>query len=62
MLSTSLLQELPDAAKMEALTASWQPYRSIGSWYMWRLVEAEGKRTPKKPAKRPAKAAAVATP
>lgn len=58
----SPMQELPDAAKMEALTASWQPYRSIGSWYMWRLVEAEGKRTPKKPAKRPAKAAAAATP
>ena len=59
MLSISLLQELPDAANMEALTASWQPYRSIGSWYMWRLVEAEGKRTPKKPAKRPVKAVPV---
>lgn len=53
------VQELPDVAKMEALTASWRPWRSIGSWYMWRLTEAEGKRSPKKPAKRPAKAALV---
>jgi len=24
---------------MEALAESWRPYRSIGSWYMWRLVD-----------------------
>ncbi len=41
-------QELPDAAKMEALAASWRPWRSIGSWYMWRLTEAEGTKSPKK--------------
>lgn len=48
------LKDLPDASKMEALTASWRPWRSIGSWYMWRLTETEGKRTPKKAAKKPA--------
>lgn len=50
--TTCHLQDLPDAAKMEALTASWRPWRSIGSWYMWRLTETEGKRTPKKAAKK----------
>jgi DNA-3-methyladenine glycosylase II len=30
------LGELPDAAKMEGIAAPWAPYRSIGSWYLWR--------------------------
>lgn len=33
------LRKLPEAKKMIALAARWQPYRTIGSWYMWRLLE-----------------------
>jgi DNA-3-methyladenine glycosylase II len=53
------LKELPDAAKMEALAASWRPWRSIGSWYMWKLCEAEGRKSPTK-AKKVKKAATEA--
>ena len=34
------LRSLPDAKKMSKLAAPWAPYRSIGSWYMWRLLES----------------------
>ncbi len=34
------LPELPVAGEMETLAAPWQPYRSVASWYMWRLVDA----------------------
>jgi DNA-3-methyladenine glycosylase II len=33
------LGELPDAATMEEIAASWSPYRSIGSWYLWRAQD-----------------------
>lgn len=33
------LRTLPDAARMQKLAAPWRPFRSIGSWYMWRLLE-----------------------
>ena len=33
------LRKLPEAARMHKLAAPWQPYRSIASWYMWRLLE-----------------------
>jgi 3-methyladenine DNA glycosylase/8-oxoguanine DNA glycosylase len=33
------LPGLPGPGEMSELTASWRPYRSIGSWYMWRVVE-----------------------
>ena len=33
------LRKLPEAKKMIALAAPWQPYRTIASWYMWRLLE-----------------------
>jgi DNA-3-methyladenine glycosylase II len=33
------LPELPHPRDMEALAAPWRPFRSIGSWYMWRVVE-----------------------
>jgi len=33
------LAELPTPRDMEALARPWRPYRSIGSWYMWRVVE-----------------------
>jgi DNA-3-methyladenine glycosylase II len=33
------LRKLPEAAKMMKLAAPWRPYRSVASWYMWRLLE-----------------------
>lgn len=30
---------LPDAAAAERITAAWRPYRTVGSWLMWRLAE-----------------------
>lgn len=33
------LPDLPLPGDMEALAAPWRPYRSIASWYMWRVVE-----------------------
>jgi len=33
------LRKLPEAPRMRKLAAPWQPYRTIASWYMWRLLE-----------------------
>lgn len=33
------LKELPGPMQMEQICEKWRPYRSVGSWYMWRLVE-----------------------
>jgi DNA-3-methyladenine glycosylase II len=30
------LPELPNKAQLTELTAAWSPYRSIGTWYIWR--------------------------
>ena len=30
---------LPDADEAARLTAAWRPYRTVGSWLMWRLAE-----------------------
>lgn len=35
------LGELPDPATMETIAAPWAPYRSIGSWYLWRSQDGE---------------------
>ena len=32
------LEEMPSKRDMLALTDAWRPYRSIGTWYLWRLV------------------------
>lgn len=32
------LEEMPSKREMLALTDAWRPYRSIGTWYLWRLV------------------------
>jgi len=34
------LRKLPEPDRMQALAAPWRPYRSVGSWYMWRLIES----------------------
>ncbi|CAN7129171.1 hypothetical protein BRARA_G02232 [Brassica rapa] len=36
------LPELPRPSQMEGICEKWRPYRSVGSWYMWRLIEAKG--------------------
>ncbi|XP_023737825.1 uncharacterized protein LOC111885821 [Lactuca sativa] len=36
------LEELPRPSQMEQLCVKWQPYRSVGAWYMWRFVEGKG--------------------
>ncbi|MBA3452189.1 MAG: DNA-3-methyladenine glycosylase 2 family protein, partial [Deltaproteobacteria bacterium] len=33
------LRSLPEPDKMIKLAAPWRPYRSVGAWYMWRLLE-----------------------
>ncbi|WOK91546.1 putative DNA-3-methyladenine glycosylase 2 [Canna indica] len=35
------LDEVPRPSQMDQLCERWRPYRSVGSWYMWRLVEAK---------------------
>lgn len=35
------LQALPSPEQMELLTTHWRPYRTVGSWYMWRVLEGE---------------------
>ncbi|KAJ4890207.1 DNA glycosylase superfamily protein [Raphanus sativus] len=34
------LKNLPGPLQMEQLCEKWRPYRSVGSWYMWRLIES----------------------
>ncbi|KAI4327606.1 hypothetical protein L6164_020045 [Bauhinia variegata] len=36
------LKALPQASQVEKLCEKWKPYRSVGSWYMYRLMEAKG--------------------
>jgi len=33
------LAEMPKPRELEAVAEPWRPYRSIGSWYMWRHLE-----------------------
>ena len=34
------LRALPTPERMTALAAPWRPFRSVASWYMWRLLES----------------------
>ena len=36
------LAELPKPAEMERIAASWRPYCSVASWYLWRSLENQG--------------------
>lgn len=38
------LRKLPDAKRIEKIAAPWAPYRTIGSWYMWRVLELDAKK------------------
>jgi DNA-3-methyladenine glycosylase II len=33
------LRDLPKPKQLEAIAEPWRPYRSVGSWYMWRALE-----------------------
>jgi len=33
------LDDLPKPRELEALAEPWRPYRSVGSWYLWRVVD-----------------------
>jgi DNA-3-methyladenine glycosylase II len=33
------LDALPKPDELEALTDPWRPWRSVGSWYLWRATE-----------------------
>ena len=33
------LETTPSRAEAEKIGAPWAPFRSVGSWYMWRVVE-----------------------
>ena len=35
------LEGMPKKKEMLEVTEHWKPFRSIGAWYMWRLVEAK---------------------
>jgi DNA-3-methyladenine glycosylase II len=36
------LAELPKPAEMESIAASWHPYCSVASWYLWRSLDNPG--------------------
>ncbi|CAN6327250.1 unnamed protein product [Urochloa humidicola] len=42
------LKALPKPEEMAALCERWRPYRSVGAWYMWRLMESKGAAAKKK--------------
>jgi DNA-3-methyladenine glycosylase II len=33
--------DLPDAKSIEAIAEKWRPYRTLGSWYMWHVLETK---------------------
>ena len=33
------LRKEPSVARMQSLSRAWRPYRSVGSWYLWRSLE-----------------------
>ena len=35
------LKKRPTAKRMFELTDAWQPYRSVGSWYLWRSLDTD---------------------
>ena len=35
------VHELPSPAAIKAIAQAWRPYRTVGSWYMWHVVETK---------------------
>jgi DNA-3-methyladenine glycosylase II len=40
MQKTYRLRKLPTPERVKKIGARWAPYRTVGSWYMWRLLDA----------------------
>lgn len=40
------LRKLPDAKRIEKIAAPWAPHRTVGSWYMWRVLELGATKAP----------------
>ena len=38
------MRKLPTPKRMREVTAAWAPHRSVGSWYMWRVLELPSSR------------------
>jgi 3-methyladenine DNA glycosylase/8-oxoguanine DNA glycosylase len=38
------LRALPSPERMETIARSWRPYRTVASWYLWRLLDTPGGR------------------
>eukprot|EP01059_Diplonema_ambulator_P010453 TRINITY_DN204_c0_g1_i5.p1 TRINITY_DN204_c0_g1~~TRINITY_DN204_c0_g1_i5.p1 ORF type:complete len:894 (+),score=282.64 TRINITY_DN204_c0_g1_i5:2604-5285(+) len=39
--SETQVQYLPTVKEMEEIAQAWRPYRTIGTWYMWHVVETK---------------------
>jgi 3-methyladenine DNA glycosylase/8-oxoguanine DNA glycosylase len=35
------VKELPPMAACDAIAKAWRPYRTVGSWFMWHVVETK---------------------
>lgn len=35
------LKKLPNAKSMERLAKPWEPYRTVASWYLWRVADSD---------------------
>lgn len=35
------MRKLPDAARLEKVAKVWRPWRSVASWYCWRVLDLE---------------------
>lgn len=44
----SFLQAKPSVADMDAVGDVWRPYRSLGSYYMWRIPTNNKQKSPRK--------------
>jgi DNA-3-methyladenine glycosylase II len=33
------MRKLPEAERLEKVAKAWQPWRSVGSWYCWRILD-----------------------
>lgn len=42
------LQAKPTVSEMDAVGDVWRPYRSLGSYYMWRIPTNNQQKSPKK--------------
>ena len=35
------MRQLPDAARLEKTSKTWKPWRSVASWYCWRILDLD---------------------